>query len=892
MTDLSDFGLGVGHFYNRLKNDETYKQQLQKIDQKFINDLEKYMAHDFRYYQKQALAVFDFFQKFPRDQYAFKDELYERDFAEGTIPFYGFEMATGSGKTLLIGALILYLHKYGGYKNFLIITPGTTIYDKTISNFDVMNKKCVFSNYMDIKFNIVTGDNFTDKSSNYQKDADLNICIFNIQKFFDRETGTLRIDKEWEESFWKDKLGNTISFRDYLKNEKLVIITDEAHHYQKFRVGRGKRSSGDIIVSLEPEMVLEFTATAITEEESQSRRAQKITYNYPINDFITDGYGKKVRAYGYTGSPYKAETAEVTEDDKKKFLVAFMIHLLKKKALEPEKFKPILLVRARDTFHADNLLYVVQEELPNETELIENTYNEIVKGKKFEVTELIKKYVSLDEFKAEIATLPDKSFVYHHRNETEEDVKEKVSTIETNDQEVLIQIKKLEEGWDIQNPYTILILSLSQGPMKTYVKQLIGRGVRLFREKRRYDDLTNFLAKQQEILHVVCEKGTNFEKFIEEIRNELGLSQDSLETEKIEEIQKNRTVSEFQKYNKLEVPIIGISSNYSLSPTELVNKLNFSDLQLDMWVEKNTHYEKGKRFWNWKEEEVGIEEDVIDKIDLMRGEADYEIEPLTLQLSDIERIVTKIITSQTLLPSHASVKSRLKEVVGKISKKGIKFKKRSDTSRSFYVDNVSHSVIVHIQEVINRYFETTDKFRKSSLKTLFPESSIVIKKDPDTGKIVNVKRARDVNIDRVDFRREPILIKDFNKSYYEYNWFESSHEFKLAYQLDGLEDVEFWIRNKRTYFLEYGIGNRYHPDFIVKHGDDLYIIEIKARDFLDSARTKREIELLDKLLNRGFKVLFLLDTTIDDKIYKIAQNFGDIINNNDLEHCVEIKPGA
>jgi len=239
MPDLSNFGVEIagGSFYERLKMDETYKKMLQQIDQKFIAEIDGYMAHDFRYYQKQSLTAFDFFQKAHREQYVFKDELYEREFADGTIPFYGFEMATGSGKTLLIGALILYLYKYHNYKNFLIITPGTTIYDKTISNFDMMSTKCVFSNYIDIKYNIVTGDDFTDKSSNYDEDAEINIFIFNIQKFFDRTTGTLRIDKEWEESFWKDKLGNTISFRKYLKNEKLLIITDEAHRYQKFREG-------------------------------------------------------------------------------------------------------------------------------------------------------------------------------------------------------------------------------------------------------------------------------------------------------------------------------------------------------------------------------------------------------------------------------------------------------------------------------------------------------------------------------------------------------------------------------------------------------------------------------------------------------------------------------
>lgn len=734
----------------------------------------------------------------------------------------------------------------------------------------------------------MTGDNFIDKSSNYQEDADLNIFVFNIQKFFDRETGTLRVDKEWEESFWKDTLGNTISFRDYLKSQKLVIITDEAHHYQNFRVGRGRKSSGDIILSLTPEMVLEFTATAITEDDF--RRPQKIIYNYPINSFIGDGYGKLVRAYGYAGFPDKGETTETTEDDKKKFLAAFMIHLVKKKALEKEKFKPILLIRARDIEHADTLLYFIQEELPKETGLIESTYNEIIGGEKFEITELIRGYVSLDEFKKEVASLPEKSFVYHSGNESEEDVRKKVDTIETNDQEVLIQIKKLEEGWDIQNPYTILILSVSLGSMKVYVKQMIGRGVRLFREKRRYDGLTNFLDKQQEILHVVCDRGSNFEKFVSEIRDELGLSRGSLEIECIEEEIKNPTISKFQKYDNLELPLIEFSSAYKKEPSQLVRNLSFGSLNLDMWLDKNTKSEKGQKFWNWDEEELGVEKAVSEGIDLRRGEADYEIEPLKLETTEIGRLVAKIVATQTLLPSHTTVKVKLGETIGNINEKRINYKKRNEGSREFYVGKVTHSLFEFVQEAVNRYFETEEKFKTGDLKSLFPDDRVVIKKEAGNNKAINLKRARDVSVDRDDFRT--ILVNDFDKSYYEYNWFESSHEFKLAYQIDGFSDVEFWIRNKRTYFLEYGAGNRYHPDFVVKYGDDLFIIEVKGKDFLGNPRTKKEVEIFSRLRSKGYKVLLLLDTTIDDKIFRRAQNFEDVIKNDDLGNVLKNAPNV
>ena len=64
----------------------------------------------------------------------------------------------------------------------------------------------------------------------------------------------------------------------------------------------------------------------------------------------------------------------------------------------------------------------------------------------------------------------------------------------------------------------------------------------------------------------------------------------------------------------------------------------------------------------------------------------------------------------------------------------------------------------------------------------------------------------------------------------------------------------------------------------------MYVVEVKGTGYLDTTRTKKEVEILKKLLNSGYKVIFLLDATIDNKIYKKAKNFTDMLNNNDLEN--------
>lgn len=789
-------------------------------------------------------------------------------------------MATGSGKTLLMGALILYLHMYERFKDFLIITPTSEIYKKTINNFDMMSNKCVFSNSMIHKYNVITGDNFTDKSSNYDEDMDFTIHIFNIQKFFERTTGELKLDKEWEESFWKDGLGNIISFREYLKRNQLVIITDEAHHYQKFKIQGKNQTSGNVIVSLEPELVLEFTATAITEEQSQDRRAQKIIYNYHINKFISDGYGKKVRAYGYSGFVDKAKGDLITMDDKKKFLVSYLIHLVKKEALKEINFKPILLIRARSITHANNLHIWLKQKIIEENQLIENIYNEIVKGEKFVITALINRFISLENFQNRVGKIPDINFTYHNENENEKEILDKVNNIETNRQEVLIQIKKLEEGWDIQNPFTILILNISRGKIKIYIKQLIGRGIRLFREKRIHDGLTGFLRNQQEILHVVCEKGGNFENFVKDVRNELGLSKSSFTSELFVEQKRNKTIAKSEKFNDLILPSIKITSKSKIKATELLNEISFNNLKLDLFIEKNTYVEKGKTFWNITEIGSGIEENITEGTLLKIEDAKYKIDTLKFREIELNDLILNIISTQSLLPSHPSIKNKLKGLLYKINDMEINYIIKHNESRIFYVEKLKQLILNHLKEVFDNYFETSVKIQKRTLKEIFQEENVTIEKTSENGVILNIKHKENINPDKEDSVH--ILITNFQKAYYHFNWFESSHEFKLAYQLDLLDDVEFWIRNKRSFYQEYGIGNKYYPDFIVKFGSDLFIIEVKGAYYSQKTKTKKEIEILNKLRKRGYKTLYLLDLTIDKKIYRKAKTFKNIIKCDDL----------
>ena len=64
---------------------------------------------------------------------------FERDF-----PSICFALATGVGKTRLMGAFVSYLYFAHGFKNFFVLAPNLTIYNKLITDFSPNTRKYVF----------------------------------------------------------------------------------------------------------------------------------------------------------------------------------------------------------------------------------------------------------------------------------------------------------------------------------------------------------------------------------------------------------------------------------------------------------------------------------------------------------------------------------------------------------------------------------------------------------------------------------------------------------------------------------------------------------------------------------------------------------------------------
>src|SRR5947208_10255247 len=105
---------------------------------------------------------------------------------ERTFPSLCFALATGVGKTRLMGAFISYLHLAHGIKNFFVLAPKLTIYDKLIADFTPNTPKYVFkgiSEFATAAPAIITGDNYEGMAGSlFDELLRCKVNIFNISK--------------------------------------------------------------------------------------------------------------------------------------------------------------------------------------------------------------------------------------------------------------------------------------------------------------------------------------------------------------------------------------------------------------------------------------------------------------------------------------------------------------------------------------------------------------------------------------------------------------------------------------------------------------------------------------------------------------------------------------
>jgi type III restriction enzyme len=372
---------------------------------------------------------------------------------EHAFPSLCFALATGVGKTRLMGAFITYLHLEHGIRHFFVLAPNLTIYNKLLADFTPNTPKYVFQGIAEFAVKaptLVTGENFEQKPQVldlFERD-DVVVNIFNISKFNEKAKTT---DSQGKRTLKVRRLSEFLgqSYFDYLAGlDDLVLIMDEAHRYRA-------DTSAKSIEDLKPVLGLELTATPQIEAGNKSIRFKNVIYDYPLAKAMQDGYVKEPAVA--TRANFNPKSMSKEELERLKLEDGVRVHESVKVDLDVyaqqngvRKVKPFMLVIAENTEHASELVKFIEGDT-----FFDGRY----KGRVIQVHSGQK------------------------GAEKDENI-ERLLSVERPDEptEIVVHVNMLKEGWDVTNLYTIVPLRTADS--RTLVEQSIGRGLRLPYGKR------------------------------------------------------------------------------------------------------------------------------------------------------------------------------------------------------------------------------------------------------------------------------------------------------------------------------------------------------------------------------------------------------------------------
>lgn len=367
---------------------------------------------------------------------------FEREF-----PSVCFALATGVGKTRLMGAFVSYLYLAHGFRNFFVLAPNLTIYNKLIADFTPNTPKYVFKGIAEFAIDspaIITGDNYESQAGNlFDQFVRCKVNIFNISKI----TSEVRGGKAPRIKRLSEYIGQ--SYFDYLAElDDLVLIMDESHRY---RASAGIRA----INELKPILGLELTATPFAETNKGAISFKNVILDYPLGRAMADGFVKEPAVV--TRKNFSPAGMSADEIERLKLEDGVRLHETVKVELETYAretanriVKPFVLVIARDITHAGQLLELIQSD-----SFFEGRYRE--------------KVIQVDSSKT---------------GAEEDAMIQRLLAVESTDEptEIVIHVNMLKEGWDVTNLYTIVPLRAANA--RILIEQSIGRGLRLPYGKR------------------------------------------------------------------------------------------------------------------------------------------------------------------------------------------------------------------------------------------------------------------------------------------------------------------------------------------------------------------------------------------------------------------------
>ena len=774
---------------------------------------------------------------------------FERDF-----PSFAFSIATGIGKTRLMGACIAYLYLKKGIKHFFILAPNLTLYEKLKKDFgDPSYEKYVFKGISEFVHNepyIIDGDSYNMAKSLFAENR-IQINIFNISKFnSDSKTGGKGAPKMRRLS---EYLGQ--SYFDYLASlDDLVILMDEAHRYHA-------DASKKAINELRPILGLEMTATPTDEK---GKPFKNIVYEYNLAQALADGKYVKIPTIAKRKNFSKGNLTD-EELDMLKIEDAISVHEYTKLHLEMYAknnnlplVKPFILIVCKSIQHATETFNRI------ENEMFDGRYA----GKILQIDSSTKKNEEID-----------KQFISLEKPD--------------NKIEIVIHVNMLKEGWDVTNLYTIVPLRAADAPI--LVEQQIGRGLRLpYGGKRTgYADIDKLTVIAHENFEAVIEKSKDPNSVLSRV-SYVELEDDELDATP-GKVVPAATILDFQEQQAIQ---------QAKTEMEKKNAQAIMDAQRAVWEvipKMNTAVSSLKELST---------PDMIEAIKVLTNSeiiknarkkdplfGDQIAQPLLKEVdSVVETVIKNYIDNIIEIPRMTIQKEAykaeykwfdldtkigfdlpaLKDEILRVSigageksietlqvQSGRKFDSPLNQIVSSLMDydeidyDENSELLYHLAEQAIAAIKTNiedendlpkvvNQFKKAIAKTIFDQmqSHFVItplgylKPNvlPFTG-IVEQHLTEIEGFGKIDFRDvvKPSLIKKyiyrgFLKSYYRECKFDSKTELDFANVLEADKEVIKWLRPASNQFNIYWANGakRYEPDFIVETPDCIYMVETKA----------------------------------------------------------------
>lgn len=760
------------------------------------------------------------------------------------FPSFCFDMATGIGKTRLMGAAIYYLYKTKGYKHFFILAPGNTIYDKLRKEANPAHPKYIFKG-LEAEMGrpkVYDGENYIRYPARFvqgeieiEKTSEIQLFIFNIGKIFNSKTDTTFKFHKYQET-----LGS--SFADVLaKFDDLVICMDEAHRYYA-------PASMKAISYLKPILGLEFTATP--------KSHSNVIYSYDL----AKGAGKYLKipvVMGRTNTGgYSAEDIE-----EMKIRDGLTLHENRKKVVYQycldnnlDYVKPIVLIACKDTEHAKKIRAMIDSDSFN---------NGRYRGKVIEIHSNMK------------------------GEETEENIR-KLLSIESaqNPVEIVLHVYKLKEGWDVNNLFTIIPLNAAKSDILAL--QTIGRGLRLpfgvitgneaidtldivahdhYREivediknsdTFKYRDLDDRGVEPTKVVEITNGIGDGQLSLLDDIFVSAGVKSFN---DVCDVKTQDKMYEEYMKsFGRTKKPEKQVPPQYSI----------FDYIDEDgneKTIETTTHTGEGSSLGAKKAQPMKKEDFVatvtelskkaisVPKI-LVQPSSTVTLKPFVVKrnIADFEIAASKIerfnAVNAEMLESFDAEILAVDDAVNTLACMLLDCDALSEISvdeDADYILNIVQQYLALIDgseadknKIVRRYAKLIiDDIVKQIHENMDRQTyyTHVVQKDL----IVFRKAVRNVRADggEVNFRKtiankneiKKYVFTGYKKSYYNINAFDSDTERLVSVILEDDKDVIRWIKPPLNQLgLFWQAGQQYNPDFLVETPTAKYMIEVKAKN--------------------------------------------------------------